>query len=198
MTLNVFPNQYKGGSTPVKASGESPKALNIPLVNDEGGSRFEVSLVEEGEKGGGQRRALSQGSGEPGGERQTPGKHTHEEIRNLAALAQRQNLLLDRLYPVDEASGKEFFRKLGVGKPNEYRSGYEVFSSLRSFALTSEGSAVGTWFLTFNPSSRGPDALYVHIDDKVVPVGLAVCKLQRGTYLGYYTTSTDWKNKLGL
>ena len=59
----------------MKASGESPKALNIPLVNDEGGSRFEVSLVEEGEKGGGQRRALSQGSGEPGRERQSPGKH---------------------------------------------------------------------------------------------------------------------------
>ena len=129
---------------------------------------------------------------------QLKGGTAYEEIRNLAALAQRQNLLLDRLYPVDESSGREFFRRLGVSKPNEYRSGYEVFGSLRSFALTSEGSAVRTWFLTLNPSSRGPDALYVHVFDKVVPVGLAVCRLQKGTYLGYYTTRTDWKGKLGL
>jgi hypothetical protein len=158
--------------------------------------RFPWSRKEKKEEGKGEPVAKAQESRVESVSLQ--GSTTHEEIRNLAALAQRQNLLLDKLYPVDEASGKEFFRKLGVSKPNEYRSGYEVFSSLRSFALTSEGSAVGTWFLTFNPSSRGPDALYVHIEDRVVPVGLAVCKLQRGTYLGYYTTRTDWKNKLGL
>ena len=152
------------------------------------------------------REKKEEGKGEPVAKAQESRVETvqlkagtaYEEVQNLAALAQRQNLLLDRLYPVDESSGREFFRRLGVSKPNEYRSGYEVFSSLRSFALTSEGSAVGTWLLTLDPSSRGPDALYVHVFDKVVPVGLAVCRLQRGTYLGYYTTRTDWKNKLGL
>jgi hypothetical protein len=129
---------------------------------------------------------------------QLSGSSAFEEIQNLTALARKQNLLLDKLNPIAEAPARDFFRKLGVKQPNEYRSGLEVFSSLRSFALTSEGSAVGTWFLTIDSSSRGPDALYVHIEDRVVPVGLAVCKLQKGTFLGYYTTSTNFKDKLGL
>jgi hypothetical protein len=129
---------------------------------------------------------------------QLSGSTAFEEIQNLTALAQKQNMLLDKLNPIAEAPAREFFRKLGVRQPNEYRSGLEVFSSLRSFALTSEGSAVGTWFLTIDSSSRGPDALYMHIEDRVVPVGLAVCRLQKGTFLGYYTTSTKFKDKLGL
>jgi hypothetical protein len=129
---------------------------------------------------------------------QLAGNTVFEEVQNLAGLARKQNLLLDRLCPIAEVSARDFFRKLGVIQPNEYRSGLEVFSSFRSFALTSEGSVVGTWFLTVDSSSGGPDALYVHIEDPVVPVGLAVCKLQKGTFLGYYTTSSNFKNRLGL
>ena len=129
---------------------------------------------------------------------QLEGGTVFEEVQNLTSLAQKQNLLLDRLYPIAETSARDFFRKLGITKPNEYRSGLEVFSSFRSFALTSEGSVVGTWFLTVDSSSKGPDALYVHIEDPIVPVGLAVCKLQKGTFMGYYTTSLDFKKRLGL
>ncbi len=129
---------------------------------------------------------------------QLAGGTVFEEVQNLAGFARKQNLLLDKLNPIAETSARDFFHKLGVRQPNEYRSGLEVFSSFRSFALTSEGSAVGTWFLTIDSSSKAPDALYVHIDDPVVPVGLAVCKLHKGTFLGYYTTSSKFKDKLGL
>jgi hypothetical protein len=129
---------------------------------------------------------------------QLAGRTAFEEVTNIASLARKQNFLLDNLYPIAEASARDFFRKLGVKQPNEYRSGLEVFSSFRSFALSSEGSAVKTWFLTIDSSSRGPDALYLHIEDPVVPIGLAVCKLQKGTFLGHYTTRSEFKDRLGL
>jgi len=121
-----------------------------------------------------------------------------DEVRNLQSMALEQEQLLARLGPIPHKVANDFFRRLGVPQPNEYHTALDAFSSFRQFALTSEGSTVHTWYLQLRPSSEKKEALYIHIDDPVIPLGFAVCKLISGAFIGYYATGSKFKEKLGL
>jgi len=126
------------------------------------------------------------------------GRTAWDEVRSLQSMAVKQAQLLAKLSPITKDLAMGFFRGLGVPRPNEYQGAIDAFGSFRSFGLTSEGSTVHTWFLQLRPRGEGSEALYIHVDDPVIPIGLAICKLTSGSYLGYYTTGTKFKDKLGL
>jgi hypothetical protein len=113
-------------------------------------------------------------------------------------MAAEQETLLAKLSPIPDDVAKDFFRRLGVSQASKFETAQAALSGFRSFALTSEGSAVRTWLLRVQPSSEADQALYIHIEDPILPLGLAICKPASGMFLAYYTTSSAFKDKLGL
>jgi hypothetical protein len=129
---------------------------------------------------------------------QVTGKTAFEQVLSMQKFAEEQSALLDNLHIITKPMAKDLFRKLGLEKPNEYRSGIEVFSKFRAYSLSAGVSPVRTYFLTIDPSSDCTDALYVYLDDRVMPIGVVVCKVEEETFWGRYTVGSSFKDKLGL
>ena len=116
----------------------------------------------------------------------------------MRRFAEEQSALLDNLHTITKPVARDLFRILGLEKPNEYRSSIEVFSKFRAYSLSAEGLPIRTYFLTMDPSSDRTDVLYVYLEDRVMPIGIAVCKVQEGTFWGRYTVGSSFKDMLGL
>ena len=80
----------------------------------------------------------------------------------------------------------------------KYKDAVDAFDGLRSWEHLSQGSKVQTWYLTLQPESKGNEALYVHVEDPKTPIGVAVCKITRGSLLGCYAIGNKFKDQLGL
>lgn len=132
------------------------------------------------------------------GEIRLAGKTALEEILNLGGFAEELCDLADGLPVITESIAKDLFRKVGPEKPNEYRSGIEVFSKFRAYSLSAKGSSLRTYYLTIDPSSDRTDALYVYLDDRVMPIGVVVCKVEKKAFWGRYTVGPSFKERLGL
>jgi HEAT repeat protein len=119
------------------------------------------------------------------------GGSVQEELLNFLALTDRQRRLLEVLAPLPEESARAAFARVGVENPNKYVDHMSAFSSFRSAAMTSEGSPIQTRYLRLDDSSSENDFLYVHLGDEVLPVGLLICALREGGFLGYYEAGSD-------
>ena len=110
-----------------------------------------------------------------------------------------QSELLQRLRSISKKQAQAIFGELGVPSPNEYSDGDDVFSMFRSACISALSSLpaaeVRAWFLPTEPSSGAADVLYMHLDHRVIPTGVAVCRLDSGGFLAWYD---DFRQKLGL
>lgn len=114
-----------------------------------------------------------------------------EEMRNYAHFTRNFKYLLNKLHPIAETTARAIFWKLKASekKIRERQSSTEV-SNTFSFLMDLDvhDCPVSTWLLTIDPTSDGPDALFVHIElSASIPycMGYVVFKLRKGTFLDY-------------
>jgi len=124
-----------------------------------------------------------------------------EKISDIETLVQKEDFLLNSLYPITEIMAMRFFRTLGVKKPTEYSPDMQIFTGFRP-VLFPKGAAISIWFLTIDDSkTHDHNALYVNVEDPVLTLGLVVCKIKKGmvhTFLGYYRDYSELKDMRGL